>query len=127
MPPYENSTNVAARMGRWSARHRKSAILGWIAFVAAAAVLGAVLGTKQLDPADSAVGESKQAQEILATGGFADTADESVLVTSEAHMADDPAFRAVLADVVRAVSGRDGVSDVQPPLASEDGHAALVR
>ena len=127
MSPLENSSTLAARMGRWSARRRKTAIFGWLAFVAVAAVLGATLGTKQLDPADAAVGESKQAQEILATGGFADTADESVLVTSEAHMADDPAFRAVLADVVRAVSGRDGVSDVQPPLASEDGHAALVR
>src|SRR5687767_342322 len=27
------SRNLAARAGRWSARHRKTAILGWIAFV----------------------------------------------------------------------------------------------
>jgi uncharacterized membrane protein YdfJ with MMPL/SSD domain len=127
MPQLEHSTNVAARMGRWSARHRRTAILGWIAFVAVAAVLGAMLGTTQLDPADNAVGESKRAQEILEAGGFADAADESVLVTSEAYTATDPAFGAVLADVVRAVSGREGVSDVQPPLVSEDGNAALVR
>ena len=29
------SRNIAARAGRWSARHRKTAVLGWIAFVVA--------------------------------------------------------------------------------------------
>ena len=127
MPPLEHSTNVAARMGRWSARHRKTAILGWIAFVTVAAVLGATLGTTQLDPADNAVGESKRAQEILAAGGFADKASESVLVTSESHAAADPEFRAVTAEVARTVSAREGVSAVEPPVASADGRAALVR
>jgi uncharacterized membrane protein YdfJ with MMPL/SSD domain len=127
MAPLEHSTNLAARMGRWSARHRKTAIFGWLAFVVVAAAMGATLGTAQLDPDDYAVGESKRAQEILADRGFADAADESVLVTSEAHAAGDPAFRAVLADVARAVAAREGVSDVQPPLVSADGHAGLVR
>ena len=127
MAPLEHSTNLAARMGRWSARHRKTAIFGWLAFVVAAAAMGATLGTAQLDPDDYAVGESKRAQEILADRGFADAADESVLVTSEAHAAGDLAFRAVLADVARAVAAREGVSDVQPPLVSADGHAGLVR
>ncbi|HEY2938816.1 MAG TPA: MMPL family transporter, partial [Gaiellaceae bacterium] len=127
MSPLENSTNVAARMGRWSARCRKTAIFGWLAFVAAAAVIGATLGTAQLDPDDNAVGESKRAEEILAAGGFADVADESILVASDAHAAGEPVFQVVLADVARAVSGSEGVSDVQPPLVSEDRHAALVR
>ena len=123
----ENSTTIAARMGRWSARRRKTAIFGWLAFVVAATAIGATLGTTQLDPDDIAVGESKQAQELLEAGGFADAADESVLVTSETHAATDPAFRAVVAEVVRGVSGREGVSGVQQPLVSEDGTAALVR
>ena len=33
MSPLKQSTNIAARMGRWSARHRKIAIFGWLAFV----------------------------------------------------------------------------------------------
>ena len=33
MSPLERSNNLAARMGRWSARHRKQAIFGWLAFV----------------------------------------------------------------------------------------------
>ena len=35
MSPLKHSTNIAARMGRWSARHRKTAIFGWLAFVIA--------------------------------------------------------------------------------------------
>ena len=52
----ENSTTLAARMGRWSARRRKTAIFGWLGFVVVAAAIGAMLGTTQLHPADSAVG-----------------------------------------------------------------------
>ena len=107
----ENSTTLAARMGRWSARRRKTAIFAWLAFVAAAAVIGATLGTTQLDPDDIAVGESKRAQEILAAGGFADTADDSVLVTSEAYTAADPAFRAGRFDtgfIDSALAARNG-------------------
>ena len=85
MPPPQHSTNVAARMGRWSARHRRTAIVGWLAFVVASVAIGAVLGTKQLDPDTIGVGESKRAQEIIEAGGFADSADESVLVASDSH------------------------------------------
>jgi uncharacterized membrane protein YdfJ with MMPL/SSD domain len=134
MPPLEHSTNIAARMGRWSARHRKTAIFGWLAFVVASLVIGAALGTKKLDPDTFAAGESKRAQEIIDAGGFVDSADESVLVASESHLASDPAFRVVLGDVVRAVSGKAGVSNVVSPLepdgatlVSQDKHAALVQ
>ena len=40
MSPLKHSKNVAARMGRWSARHRKTAIFGWLAFVVAAFAIG---------------------------------------------------------------------------------------
>lgn len=42
------STNFTARAGRWSATHRKTAVLGWLAFVIAAFVLGGVVGTVNL-------------------------------------------------------------------------------
>ena len=32
--------NIAARAGRWSAQHRKKAIIGWLLFVALATVIG---------------------------------------------------------------------------------------
>jgi uncharacterized membrane protein YdfJ with MMPL/SSD domain len=40
MSSTEQPRNLAARMGRWSAGHRKLAILGWLAFVALALALG---------------------------------------------------------------------------------------
>ena len=36
---------IAARAGRWSARHRKLAIFGWLAVVIAAFALGGPFGT----------------------------------------------------------------------------------
>ena len=82
MAPLKHSTNIAARMGRWSARHRKTAIFGWLAFVVAALAVGGALGTKALDPDELGIGESARAQSIIDSGAFADTASESVLVTS---------------------------------------------
>ena len=52
MSPLKPSTNLAARMGRWSARNRKTAIFGWLAFVVAA-VVGGTIGTKQLGDNDT--------------------------------------------------------------------------
>src|SRR5919106_1401293 len=79
MSPFENSTNLTARLGRWSARHRKTAIFGWLAFVVAAVAVGATLGTQRLDPDTVGAGESQRAQEIIEAGAFSDSADESVL------------------------------------------------
>jgi uncharacterized membrane protein YdfJ with MMPL/SSD domain len=126
------STNVAARMGRWSARHRKTAIFGWLAFVVVAFGLGMVVGTKQIDPATSGVGESGRADRIL-DAGFKQPASESVLVQSAALDVRGPAFTAAIQDVVARVSKLDAVKNVRSPLAPDNsgqlavnGHAALV-
>ena len=49
MSSLKRSNNLAARMGRWSASHKKTAIFGWLAFIAVAFMLGNAVGTKQLD------------------------------------------------------------------------------
>jgi uncharacterized membrane protein YdfJ with MMPL/SSD domain len=132
MSPMKRSTNVAARMGRWSAHHRKTAIFGWLAFVVAAVVLGGALGTKQLTDNDTLPGESGRAARML-DDGFKQPAGETVLVQSSRLTADSPAFRAAVADVVRRVSAIGVVSNVQSPYAagnrgqiSTDGHSATV-
>ena len=132
MSPMKRSTNVAARMGRWSARHRKTAIFGWLAFIVAAVVLGGALGTKQLTDTDTLPGESGRAARML-DDGFKQPAGETVLVQSSKRTADSPAFRAAVADVVRRVSAVGVVTNVQSPYAagnrgqiSADGHSATV-
>ena len=44
------SRNLAARMGRWSAAHWKTATFGWLVFVVVAFALGGMVGTKNIDP-----------------------------------------------------------------------------
>ena len=53
-------------MGRWSATHKKTAIFGWLAFIAVAFVIGNAVGTKQLDPKKAGTGESGHVESVLA-------------------------------------------------------------
>ena len=57
--------NLAARMGRWSASHWKTATFGWLAFVLVAFALGSLVGTKQVDQNAPGPGESGRMQKIL--------------------------------------------------------------
>ena len=65
MSPLKHSKNFAARMGRWSASHRKTAIFGWLAFVVASFAIGSVVGMKTIDRNDSNVGEARTADHII--------------------------------------------------------------
>ena len=38
MSPLQRSNNIAARMGRWSAGHWKTAVFGWLVFVVAGSI-----------------------------------------------------------------------------------------
>jgi RND superfamily putative drug exporter len=119
-------------MARWSARHRKSAIFGWLAFVFVSFAVGTfVIGAKQVTDA-SGPGESGRADKILEEG-FKQPAGETVLVQSAALDANDPAFEAAITDVVARVSKLAAVQNVRSPLAAEnasqiakDGHSALI-
>ena len=66
MTPLGKSRHLAARMGRWSASHWKTATFGWLAFVVAAFAIGSVIGTKNLDPNKAGSGESGHVQSVLA-------------------------------------------------------------
>jgi uncharacterized membrane protein YdfJ with MMPL/SSD domain len=113
--------NLAARAGRWSAEHWKTAVSAWLAFCVVAIALGSVAGTRMLKQADTAAGETHTAEQILKKAGFTDRAGESVLVQSTTQTVRDPAFRATVADVVRSVSGLPQVRRVRSPLAAGDG------
>ena len=74
------SRNLAARAGRWSAQHRKTAILGWILFVVLATVVGGRVGLNEIDESAAGSGESKRGDMIIAAAGFPDQAGELVLI-----------------------------------------------
>jgi uncharacterized membrane protein YdfJ with MMPL/SSD domain len=124
--------NLAARAGRWSAAHWKTATFGWLAFVIVAVVLGGAIGTKQLDDSDVGSGESGRVDRIL-DESFKTPAEETVLVQSRTLTTSSPEFETALEDVVERVSDVSVVTNVRSPLdpansgqVSADGHSAIV-
>lgn len=59
--------NLAARMGRWSASHWKTATFGWLAFVLVAFGLGGIVGTRNISNS-AGPGESGRMDRILEAG-----------------------------------------------------------
>ena len=119
--------NLAARAGRWSAAHWKTATFGWLAFVVVAVVLGGAVGTKQLDndvgrPASPAgwPGSSTRASRPAPRRPSSSRARSST--------ADAPAFQAALEDVGRRVSALPAVTNVPPSgrQISADRRSAIV-
>ena len=118
-------SNLAARMGRWSAEHWKTATFGWLALVVVAFALGSAIGTKSVDPNTSGPGQSGRMDRVLADG-FKLPANESVLVQSRTASVGTPAFDSAVKDVVARVSGLAAVQNVRSPRIAKTRHAALV-
>jgi uncharacterized membrane protein YdfJ with MMPL/SSD domain/pimeloyl-ACP methyl ester carboxylesterase len=124
--------NLAARMGRWSASHWKTATFGWLALVVVAFGIGGMVGIKNPNPNTSGPGESGRMDRILHSD-FKRPAAENVLIQSRTARAGTPAFDAAINDVVARVSRVADVKNVRSPLAagnadqiSKDKRAALV-
>jgi RND superfamily putative drug exporter len=116
---------LAARMGRWSARHRRLAVLGWLAFVLATAVGGGAVGLATPEGYEG-VGESGRGDAIV-DEAFPDEATESVLVTAPAGAtAADPRVRAAVRDVVAAVRAAPAARELRADRVSDDGRSRLV-
>jgi uncharacterized membrane protein YdfJ with MMPL/SSD domain len=121
-----SNNNVAARIGRWSVQHRRKAILGWLAFVFVALVVGFnVVPQKEIDQNSGMPGESGQASQVM-NDAFPKKSGESVLVQSKTLKASDSQFRAAVSDVSQRLHKVDGVTDVKADQVSKDGHSALV-
>ncbi|HYM59127.1 MAG TPA: MMPL family transporter [Solirubrobacteraceae bacterium] len=113
--------NLAARAGRWSAQHRKIAILGWILFVVLATFLGGNVGTKELKDSASGNGDSRRGEMIIDAAGFPEQTGEQVLVQGKGSIrAGDPQVTAAVKDVVSRLERLDGVTDIESPLNAKD-------
>ena len=76
--------NIAGGVGAWSARHHKTAILGWLAFVIVALAIGSAVPTGEITDSDRMIGENAEAAQILEEAGVVEPASEMVLVQSRA-------------------------------------------
>jgi RND superfamily putative drug exporter len=122
--------NLAARMARWSGRHRRRAIFGWLAFVILAFAIGNAVGSQQISGVDQYTGEAREAEQALDRAGLRPV-EEVVLVQSDTLTVEDPAFRAAVEDITARLADVPYVENVQSPLGgagdvSADGRSALV-
>jgi uncharacterized membrane protein YdfJ with MMPL/SSD domain len=119
MSPLKRSNNLAARMGRWSASHRKTAIFGWLAFVAVSMFLGVQAGTVTIKDVDKNSGESKRGDHIVEDAGFNKDSNkkqgEFILIQSKTTTADSPEFHIVVNDAIKAVRANDAVESIRSP------------
>jgi uncharacterized membrane protein YdfJ with MMPL/SSD domain len=119
-------SNIAARAGRWSAHHRKTAILGWIVFVILATVIGGKVGNNELPESQGGNGDSNRAEMLIDAADFPEQTGEQVLIQGKGSIkAGDPQVKAAVKDVVSRLDRIDGVTDIESPLNAKD-HANTV-
>jgi putative drug exporter of the RND superfamily len=93
-PPRRGRAPAVERIAGWSARHRKTALIGWLLLVAGAVMIGSMLDTKNLNSYDP--GQAGRAERVLARPGVVQQPIETVLVQARASgrtVASDPELR----------------------------------
>jgi len=126
---------VVERIAGWSARHRKTALFGWLLLVVGAVMIGNMLGTKNLNSYDP--GQAGRAERVLARPGVVQPASETVLIQARSGartVASDPEIRRAIRQVTAALAAMPHTATgIQSPLGtgggkliSRDGRSALV-
>jgi RND superfamily putative drug exporter len=135
-PPHRKARPPAVEaIAGWSARHRKTAIIGWLALAAVAYLIGQLLGSPSLPQND--LGQAGQAEQTLQHLGVTAPTTEAVLIqarTPGAKYATDPAMRQAVGQVTAALSRLPGAAaGIRSPLSpggqslvSANGRSALV-
>jgi uncharacterized membrane protein YdfJ with MMPL/SSD domain len=125
--------SFAARMGRWSAQHRKKAIFGWIAFVVISFAIGSAVGVKAPEDDQTYVGDSGKAAQLVDDHFPTENAESVIVQAPRGGSARDGAVRSAVDDTVAAVKADRHVYAVESPFAkgnesqiSEDGRSVLV-
>jgi RND superfamily putative drug exporter len=121
---------IVERVAGWSARHRKTAVFGWLLLVVVAVAVGHQLGTSNVNSYDP--GQAGRAERVLDRPVVQQPASESVLVQGRAGQtyASDPEMRQAVREVVAALRAVPGsATGIQSPLTSPSlvsGRTALV-
>ncbi|MDT0346081.1 MMPL family transporter [Streptomyces litchfieldiae] len=113
---------LAARLGGWSTRHRKTAILGWLLFVMIAATVGGMAGAQEMSDSEGGTGDSAEAARILEDADLTTPAAEMVMVRSP-----EPDGWAAAAESLSARLAETGeVGDLGEPVRSDSGREGLI-
>jgi RND superfamily putative drug exporter len=114
----------------WSARHRKTAVFGWLLLVVAAVFIGQRIGTANLNSYDP--GQAGRAERVLNEPVVQQPASESVLVQGRPGQTfgNDPEIRQAVRQVVATLRALPrSATDIRSPLTSPglvSGRSALV-
>ncbi|NUP52071.1 MAG: MMPL family transporter [Catenulispora sp.] len=135
MPKVTARPPLVERVAGWSARHKKTAVFGWLALIVAAVVIGGMAHSTKKEIYNP--GEAGRASRAMDVSGISQQS-ENVLVQSlsGASFGTDTAFRAAVSDVAAALRSTPDVAvQVRSPLdgategkalVSKDGRSALV-
>jgi RND superfamily putative drug exporter len=121
---------MVERVAGWSARHKKTAVFGWLLLVIAAVAVGQRLGTSNVTSYDP--GQAGQAERVLNRPVVQQPDSESVLVQGRAGQTygHDPEIQQAVRQVVSALRALPGsAAGIQSPLTSGglvSGRSALV-
>src|SRR5215472_17077105 len=117
---------VVERIAGWSARHRKTAVLGWLVLVVAVFVGGHMIPSTNVQQYDA--GQSGRAEQTLDRLNVKTPPTENVLIQARspgATFSRDPDLRRATAQVVAALRARPGsAADIRSPLSP--GGASLI-
>ena len=114
------------RIAGWSARHKKTAVFGWLALVALLFTVSQAFGSKNLPSYDP--GQAGQAERALhqAAPTYYGAASEVVLIQARAAdrtFAADTSMRQAVREVVTALTALPkSATGIQSPLAAGAGH-----
>ncbi len=122
---------IVERVAGWSARHRKTAVFGWLVLVVAAVLVGQRLGTENLNSYDP--GQAGKAEHVLALPVVQQPDSEAVLIQGRSAgqtYATDPQIRAAVRQVVAALRALPrSAAGIESPLTTPglvSGRSALV-
>ena len=111
---------IVERVAGWSARHRKTAVFGWLLLVVAAVVIGQQLGSSKVSSYDP--GQAGRAERVLDRPVVQQPAAESVLIqgrTASQTFSRDPEVRQAVGEVVAALRALPAAAtDIKSPLTS---------
>ncbi len=111
---------IVERVAGWSARHRKTAVFGWLLLVVAAVMIGHQFGTSHVNSYDP--GQAGRAERVLDRPVVQQPDAESVLVqggSAGQTYASDPEMRQAVREVVAALRALPrSATDVESPLTS---------
>ena len=114
---------IVERVAGWSARHKKTAVFGWLLLVVACLLVGQRLGTSNVNSYDP--GQAGTAERVLNESIVQQPDSESVLIQAPAghSFASDASLRLAVRDVVTALHGVPrSATDIQSPFTSQGRH-----